>query len=131
MMASHAVDILCLLGRTDHAAVIEDVLRTKVIEPDYRDSMVDGRLALARLCALQGRHDEARHWFAEARRVLTEQGARPLLAITDFDEAVMEAAVDAPRARSLVDAARWEFEQIGMTGGLRKANELRSSLSTP
>jgi hypothetical protein len=87
--------------------------------------MVDGRLALARLCALQGRHDEARHWFTEARRVLTEQGARPLLAIADFDEAVMEAALDAPRARSLLDSARREFEALGMAGWLRKAAELQ------
>ncbi|HEV8623842.1 MAG TPA: AAA family ATPase [Acidimicrobiia bacterium] len=130
VMVSHAVDILCFSGRTDHAEVIEDMLQHKVIEPDFRDTMVDGRLALARLCALQGRHDEARQAFAAARPVLTEQGARPLLAITDFDEAAMEAALDAPRARSLVDAARWEFEQIGMTGWLRKANELRSALSS-
>jgi class 3 adenylate cyclase/tetratricopeptide (TPR) repeat protein len=130
MLASHAVDILCLLGRTDHAAVIEDVLRAKVIEPDFRDSMVDGRLALARLCALKGRRDEARRWFAEARPVLTEQGARPLLAIADFDEAAMEAGLDASRARSLLDVARREFEQIGMTGWLRKADELQATLSS-
>ena len=130
LMASHAVDILWLTGRTDHAALIEDVLRAKVIDPGFRDSMVDGRLALARLCALQGRHDEARQWFAEARTVLTEQGARTLLAIADFDEAVMEARLDASRARSLVDSARWEFEQIGMTGWLRQANELRATLSS-
>lgn len=130
LMASHAVDILWLTGRTDHAALIEDVLRAKVIDPDFRDSMVDGRLALARLCALQGRHDEARRWFAESRTVLTEQDARTLLAIADFDEAVMEAGLDASRARSLVDSARWEFEQIGMTGWLRKANELRTTLSS-
>jgi class 3 adenylate cyclase/tetratricopeptide (TPR) repeat protein len=131
VMASHAVDILCLVGRTDHAPAIEEVLRTKVIQPDFRDSMVDGRLALARLCALQGRHDEARHWFAQARRVLTEQGARPLLAIADFDEAAMEAGLDASRAGSLLDAARREFEQIGMTGWLRKADELQATLSSP
>jgi tetratricopeptide (TPR) repeat protein len=128
-MASHAVDILCLLGRTDHAAVIEHVLRTKVIEPDYRDSMVDGRLALARLCALEGRHDEARQWFGEARRVLTEQEARPLLAIADCDEAAMEASLDSRRARSLLDAARREFEAIGMTGWLHRAEELSLRLT--
>ena len=81
--------------------------------------MADGRLAVARLCALQGRQDEARRWFAAARPVLAEQDARPLLAIADFDEASMEAILDPARARSLVDAARWEFEQIGMTGWLR------------
>jgi hypothetical protein len=49
------------------------------------------RLALARLCALTGRSDEARAWFEKARHVLDEQGARPLRAITDFGEAWMEA----------------------------------------
>jgi tetratricopeptide (TPR) repeat protein len=128
MMASHAVDILCLLERTDHAAGIEDVLRAKVIEPDYRDSMVDGRLALARLCVLQGRHDEARRWFAEARQVLTEQGARPLLAIADYDEALLYlrrgGQGDLDRARHLLDAAGRQFEAIGMTGWIRRAEEL-------
>ena len=32
---------------------------------------------------LQGRYDEAREWFAQARAVLDEQGARPLRAITE------------------------------------------------
>ncbi|HBZ70200.1 MAG TPA: hypothetical protein DEP35_10875 [Deltaproteobacteria bacterium] len=40
--------------------------------------------------ALTGRFVEAREWFDKARRVLEEQGARPLRAITDFDEAWME-----------------------------------------
>ena len=34
------------------AAIVEQALREKVIAPDFRDAMVDGRLALARLCAL-------------------------------------------------------------------------------
>jgi hypothetical protein len=41
-----------------------------------------------------------------------------------------EAAQRIFRARSLVDSARWEFEQIGMTGWLRRANELRATLSS-
>jgi class 3 adenylate cyclase/tetratricopeptide (TPR) repeat protein len=129
VMASHAVDILCLLGRTDHAGVIEDVLRKKVVGPDFRDSMVDGRLALARLCALQDRHEEARRWFAEAHKVLSVQGARPLLAIADLDEAAMEARLDGPRARPLLDSARREFAAIGMTGWLRRAEELSLGLT--
>ena len=42
---------------------------------------------MARLCSLQDRHDEALGWLRDARRVLEEQGARPLLAIADLDEA--------------------------------------------
>ena len=54
--------------------------------------MRDGRLSLARLCALQGRYEEASQWFASAREVFQEQGGRPLLAIADFDEAVYVAS---------------------------------------
>jgi tetratricopeptide (TPR) repeat protein len=128
-MASHAADILCLLHRLDHVAVIERALREKVVEPDFRDAMVDGRLALARLCALQNRHDEARRWFAEARRVLTEQGARPLLAIADYDEAQMEAGRgDGARAGVWLESARREFEAMGMSGWIRRAEELGRQL---
>jgi tetratricopeptide (TPR) repeat protein len=129
-MASHAADILCLLHRLEHVAVIEWALRTKVVDPDFRDSMVDGRLALARLCALQYRHDEALHWFAEARRVLTEQGARPLLAIADYDEAQMEAGRgDGARTRQRLESARPEFEAMGMTGWINRADQLSRQLS--
>jgi hypothetical protein len=90
--------------------------------------MVDCRLALARLCALQGRHSEAVFWLAEARRVLDEQGARPLLAIADYDEALTYARRaglgDPERARPLLDSARRQFEAMGMTGWIRRAEEL-------
>ena len=79
---------LWLLGRNDHADVIERNIRDKIVAADFRYPMVDGRLAMARLCALQGRLDEARQWFAKARTVLEEQGARPLRAICDYDEAL-------------------------------------------
>lgn len=51
--------------------------------------MHDGRLSMAHLSALQERHDEAAEWFTKVRAVLEEQGARPLCAIADFDEAWM------------------------------------------
>lgn len=51
--------------------------------------MCDGRLSLARLCALQGRYHQASEWFEKACEVLEEQGARALLAIAEFDEARM------------------------------------------
>lgn len=88
-----AADILWTLERTDHVVIIERNLREKTIAPDFRYPHADGRLALARLCALQRRHDEAAQWFAKARAVLDEQGARPLRAIADFDEACTPAAV--------------------------------------
>jgi hypothetical protein len=64
--------------------------------------------------------------------VLDEQGARPLRAIVDFDEAWMEVrrggAGDRERALALLDAARGPFESIGMPGWLCRAEELRRQL---
>jgi tetratricopeptide (TPR) repeat protein len=127
-MACDAAEGLWVLQRLDHVDVVERALREKVIGPDFRQPTVDGRLALARLSALQGRHDEALAWFGEARRVLGEQGARPLLAIADYDEALMYVRRGEPgdlaRARPLLEAARAQFEAIGMPGWIRRADEL-------
>jgi hypothetical protein len=64
--------------------------------------------------------------------VLDEQGARPLRAIIDVDEAWMEvrrgAAGDPARALALLDAARGPLEVIGMPGWLRRTEELRHQL---
>jgi len=122
-------ETLWRLQRTDHLDVIERNLRDKVIVPDFRTPMHDGRLALAQLCALQGRYDEAVEWFARARAVLDEQGARPLRAIVDYDEALMYvrrgAAGDGERAAPLLEAALEQFRAIGMTGWIKRAEELR------
>ena len=95
-----AAGTLWRLQRLDHLEVIERALREKVIAPDFRYAMVDGRQALAWLCALSGRTEEAAGWFAEARRVLGEQGALPLLAQCDYDEALMYHRLGTPRATS-------------------------------
>ena len=124
-----ASDTLWTLERTDHVKIIERNLRAKTITPDFRYPHVDGRLSLARLCALQGRQDEAAEWFAKARTVLDEQGARPLRAVTDFDEALMYArrGASGDRERTLrwLDLAVPQFETIGMPGWIRRAGELR------
>jgi class 3 adenylate cyclase/tetratricopeptide (TPR) repeat protein len=129
LAACHAADALWLLRRPDHLEVVERTLREKVVALDFRSPMTDGRLSLARLCALSGRHDEALHWFGEARRVLGEQGARPLLAIADHDEGFAYIRRDDPgdrkRARPLLEAAQEQFESIGMTGWIRHAEGLR------
>ena len=129
LMICLASNILWTLERTDHIEIIERNLREKTIAPDFRYPHVDGRLSLARLCALQGRQDEAVEWFAKARTVLDEQDARPLRAITDFDEALMYArrgaAGDRERTVRLLDLAVPQFEAIGMPGWLRRAQELR------
>jgi tetratricopeptide (TPR) repeat protein len=124
---------LWILERTDHVEAIEKSLREKVVAPDFRAPMRDGRTALARLCALQGRYDEASRWFAEARTVLEEDGARPMRAIVDYDEALMyarrNANGDRERALPLLDAAMQQFAEIGMTGWARQAEELRATLT--
>src|SRR5262249_29552623 len=75
--------------------------------------------------------DEAADWFSRARTVLEEQGARPLRAITDFDEALMFQRRGAPgdreRAHALLERARAQFEDIGMSGWLRRAAELATT----
>jgi len=132
VMACCAADALWAADRSDYLDVIERNLREKVVEPDFRYVEVDGRLSLARLCALSGRFDEASEWFARARGVLEEQGARPLRAIADYDEALMYArrAADGDRERALplLDAALAQFREIGMTGWVRRGEALREQL---
>jgi tetratricopeptide (TPR) repeat protein len=132
-IAGYSAETLWLLNQVDHVPLVERAVRERVLAPDFRDIGVDSRLSLARLCTLQGRYDEARGSFAEARRVLLEQGARPLLAIADFDEALMYLARDERgdnrRARRLVDDSRRAFEAIGMTGWIRRADELSRRLT--
>jgi len=128
VMACCAADALWAADRTDYLDVIERNLREKVVGPDFRYVGIDGRLSLARLCALSGRFEEASDWFASARVILEEQGARPLRAIADHDEALMYArrAEDGDRERALplLDAALAQFREIGMTGWTRRAEEL-------
>jgi hypothetical protein len=94
-------------------------------------TMMDGRLALARLCALQQRWSEAAEWFAKSRTVLDEEDARPLRAIADYDEALMYARRGAPgdpeRTRPLLDAALRQFRTLGMPGWIRRAEALLKS----
>ncbi len=124
-MACDTAATLWFLNRTDSIGIVERNIRNKVLAPDYRLPMRDSRLSIARLCALQHRYDEAVDWFAKARLVLEEQGARPLRAITDYDEALMYLrrgdAGDLERARPLLDLALHQFREIGMTGWVRRA----------
>jgi hypothetical protein len=128
-IVGYAAEALWWLGRLDHAAIVERALQDKLIAPDFRDMEVDARLGMAWLRTLAARYDEAEVWFAEARRVLGEQQARPLLAVTDFSEGLMyqqrgAGTADAERAAALLEAARRQFEAIGMTGWARRAERL-------
>jgi len=125
-----AANTLWVLERRDHIEVIERNLREKVIAPDFRYLSQDGRLALAKVLALQGRFSEAREWFAKARRVLEDEGARPLRAIVDFEEALAYVRRSEPGDRAeavkLLDAALVPFQDLGMTGWQRRAEQLRT-----
>jgi len=115
LIACLAADALWADDRTDYLDVIERNLREKVVAPDFRYVAMDGRLSVARLCALTGRVEEASDWFARARTVLEEEGARPLRAIADYDEALMyarrAAAGDRERGLPLLDAALVQFRE--------------------
>jgi hypothetical protein len=118
------------LGRTDFADVLERNLLAKTLAGDFRDFGVDARLAMAQLCALTGRPGEAHQWFDRSRAVLDEQGARPLRALVDLDEAWMEVRRgphgDRDRARALLDVACEQFRNIGMPGWIERAEALRA-----
>ena len=126
-----AVQALWVAQRAEGLPLLERCLREKVLVPDFRHPHSDGRLSLARVCALAGRFGEAEGWFARAREVLDEQGARPLRALCDLDEAIALLRSGAPnaqaRSHALLDAACARFEEIGMPGWLRNAEALRRS----
>lgn len=122
---------LWLLNRTDHIEVVEQSIREKILAPDFRFPMREGRLSMARVCALRGRHAEASEWFAKAREVLDEARWRPLRAVVDYDEALMflrrAAPGDGERVRPLVATALEQFRALGMTGWIRRAEQTARS----
>ncbi len=128
-----AAATLWMLNSTALAEIVERNIRLKVLAPDFRSPLSDSRLSLARLCALQGRLDEAGEWFARAREVLDEQGARPLRAIADFDQSLMyfragNGAVP-DKALTLLESAAAQFRLLGMSGWIRRAEQLNKDLS--
>jgi hypothetical protein len=135
VMACTAASTLWLMNSTTHAALIERCLSEKLLPLDFRTPMRDARLSLARLCALTGRYDEARQWFGAARVDLEKEGARPLRAISDYDEAVMFLRRGLPNdvdlaAPLLRDASR-QFVALGMTGWERRAQHALEVGSEP
>jgi hypothetical protein len=128
--ACEVAETLWLLDRRDHLAIVERALRDKALPADFRFPMTDARLALARLCALDGRTDEARRWFDAARTVLDAQGAQPLRAVVDHDEALMHLrAGDQAAASPYIAAARTAFDRLGMTGWIRRLDTVATSCS--
>jgi len=125
-------ETLWLLGRTDEVETVERNLLRKTLAPDFRHPHTDSRLSLARLCALTGRFEEALAHLDEARGVLDAQGARPVRAVVDFDEAQVRArrraTGDRELARGRLEVAHRQFSRLGMTGWLRRADELAHRL---
>jgi tetratricopeptide (TPR) repeat protein len=126
--ACMAATAVWILNRSDNLELMERNIREKVVKPDFHFPMSDGRLSLARVCALQGRHEEASQWFTRAREFLEGHGSRPLRAIADFDEGLMyvrrAAEGDPERARPFLDSAITQFAALGMTGWVRRAEGL-------
>ncbi len=97
----------------------------------------DGRWTLAMVCALDGRVDEAREWFDEARRVLAEQGSVGLLVHVDFDEALTNVRRGGPddltRARARLDQARARCTHPAVAPWVARIDELtaRCKLDSP
>ena len=121
-IACLAADTIWLTEATDHLEDVARAIRDKLIAPDFRYPSIDARHSLAQLAALRGDVDEAREWFERARALLGEQGARPLLAICDHDEALMYGRQgDAASARRLFDSAIGAFADIGMSGWITRA----------
>lgn len=108
LLTANAASTLVNTGRTDHAELIERNVRTKVLEPDIRYDIADARWSMAQLCAVTGRVDEARQWYAEAVRVLTEQGSVAMVVHVHHDEARFELhlGTDPERFRTALGAAR-------------------------
>jgi class 3 adenylate cyclase/tetratricopeptide (TPR) repeat protein len=127
-VACMSASTLWELNRADHTPTVERAIREKVLVTDFRYTMCNARLSLARLCALQGKHDEALKWLDQARDVLDEQGARPLRAISDYDHALMflrrGAPGDTERAKPYLELAVRQFRDLGMTGWTSKPRTL-------
>lgn len=135
LMVNAAVGTLWALQRDDWLGLLEKQLREKTLLPDFRFPSTDARLAMARICALQERYGEAELWFSEARKVLDLQGARPLRAIADLDEARMRLRRaddgDSEQATRLLRSCRAAFRAVGMPGWSERAKRLGAEHRLP
>src|SRR5579885_161079 len=120
---------LWALNSPEHAQSIEQAIRASLLPADFRFPMRDARLAIACLCALQGRIEEACEWFAKSREILDEAGWRPLRAIVDYDEGLMHLRRgDSGAAQPLLDRAVDQFSKLEMPGWFKRAQAaLRAS----
>ena len=129
MMPSLFIESLIAIGETRWVNEIR-AAALKVVAADFRYAEFDPRHALGRLEAWIGNRDEAIRWFAEARRVRTEQGAHPHLALTNLHEAEAELRLGGRPSRiaELLDKARPELERIKATARLDDCDRIRAAL---
>ena len=128
-----AVQASWIADRAEHVPTLERHLHAKVLEPDFCRLDTDGRWDAAVLCALAGRHDEARVWFQQAHDRLNAQGAIMLLPYVCCDEALMEARLGRPgeraNARRRLDQAREWVDRIGLPKLLPRIDDVAAQLS--
>jgi hypothetical protein len=125
-----AAQIAWVLERTEHLIALERNVREKWLEPNLCYPGVDSRWHVALLCALDGRVDEAREWFAESRRVLLEQESEPVIVSVDYDAALMELRLgadgDPERFAECIAAARARCTHPAMAAWLPRLDALES-----
>lgn len=130
LIVCDAIEALWILDEAWRLDDLEANLRAKVLEPDFRYAEVDARLAMGRVAALRRAPGEARGWFVEARRVLTESEAVALLPGVDHDEALMELrlgnAGDPARFAELVASARAACAHPAMAAWLDRLDALEA-----
>ncbi len=114
-----------LTARRDvHAAHVD------VIAPDFRYPMRGPPVPGAALCP-PGPLRRGRGVVREVSRGRRREGARPLRAIVDFDEALMYhrrgEKGDRELETPLLEAALTQFRELGMTGWIQRAEGLQKA----
>ncbi len=116
----NAAEVIWFTGDTTHLNTVEATIRQRWLPLALSNIGADARLSLARLCAIDGRVDEATNLFAFAREVFAAQGALPFLAITDRDEAWMHirnpGKADTDSIAVLLESAAAACRTMDMTG---------------
>ncbi len=127
---AYAVETAWRLGDAGYVPVLERNVREKWLDPDLDYPEVDARWSYALLCALDGRPDDARRWFDEARRVLTERDSEPLIVGLDFNAAEVELSLgpagDATGFANCIAAGRRRSGHEAMAAWLPRLDDLES-----
>jgi DNA-binding CsgD family transcriptional regulator len=118
---AHAVWELSLVDRAEEYRR----LALELIEAGVGENAGHSReLVVARMASLLGDLDQSLDYFERARVMLARSGQRPLRAIADHDEAVVRLRAGVAGASEVLSAARAQFERLGMTVWLERANAL-------